>query len=143
MPRLTQFRLKIVFEFESIINLQINYLTHITAYECKDEGFFPHTKSCKKYFWCLAVPGSGMVAHTFTCPQGLYFNSLTDGCDFRRNVDCEGKDDTEEDSDDSQASSSIATTAKTTSSSNGGGETLEDVLEQIKSAGTYENICLT
>ena len=124
-----------MFEFESIINLQINYLTHITAYECKDEGFFPHTKSCKKYFWCLAVPGSGMVAHTFTCPQGLYFNSLTDGCDFRRNVDCEGKDDTEEDSDDSQASSSIATTAKTTSSSNGGGETLEDVLEQIKSAG--------
>ena len=43
------------------------------AYECKDEGFFPHTTSCKKYFWCLDVPGSGMVAHTFTCPQGNLF----------------------------------------------------------------------
>ena len=75
-----------------------------------------------------------MVAHTFTCPQGLYFNSLTDGCDFRRNVDCEGKDDTEEDSEDT--ASSAATTAKTTASSaDGGSETLEDVLAQIKSAG--------
>ena len=82
----------------------------------------------------MAVPGSGMVAHTFTCPQGLYFNSLTDGCDFRRNVDCEGKDDTEEDSEDT--ASSAATTAKTTASSaDGGSETLEDVLAQIKSAG--------
>ena len=74
-----------------------------------------------------------MVAHTFTCPQGLYFNSLTDGCDFRRNVDCEGKDDTEEDAEDNETS---ATTAKTTATNaNGGGETLEDVLAQIKSAG--------
>ena len=74
-----------------------------------------------------------MVAHTFTCPQGLYFNSLTDGCDFRRNVDCEGKDDTEEDVEDKGTS---ATTSKTTASNaNGGGETLEDVLAQIKSAG--------
>ena len=115
-----------------------NYLIQKTAYECKDEGFFPHTKSCKKYFWCLAVPGSGMVAHTFTCPQGLYFNSLTDGCDFRRNVDCEGKDDTEEDVEDSETS---ATTSKTTASyANGGGETLEEVPAQIKSAGktTFE-----
>ena len=74
-----------------------------------------------------------MVAHTFTCPQGLYFNSLTDGCDFRRNVDCEGKDDTEEDVEEKETS---ATTSKTTASNaNGGGETLEDVLAQIKSAG--------
>ena len=29
-----------------------------------------------------------MVAHTFTCPTGLYFNTLTDGCDFLRNVEC-------------------------------------------------------
>merc|ERR1712154_314622 len=21
------------------------------AFECKDEGFFPHSSSCKKYFW--------------------------------------------------------------------------------------------
>jgi len=25
----------------------------------------------------------GLVAHTFTCPRGLFFNSITDGCDFR------------------------------------------------------------
>ena len=33
-----------------------------------------------------------MVAHTFSCPQGLYFNQVTDGCDFLRNVDCGDKD---------------------------------------------------
>ena len=33
-----------------------------------------------------------MVAHTFSCPQGLYFNEITDGCDFLRNVDCGDKD---------------------------------------------------
>ena len=33
-----------------------------------------------------------MVAHTFSCPQGLYFNQITDGCDFLRNVDCGDKD---------------------------------------------------
>ncbi len=36
-----------------------------------------------------------MVAHTFTCPTGLFYSTLTDGCDFRRNVDCEGKDEKE------------------------------------------------
>ena len=36
-----------------------------------------------------------MVAHTFTCPTGLFFNTLTDGCDFRRNVDCGDKEDKE------------------------------------------------
>lgn len=50
---------------------------------CRDEGFFPHTSNCKKYFWCVEVLGTGIIAHTFTCPEGLFFNSLTDGCDFR------------------------------------------------------------
>ena len=36
-----------------------------------------------------------MVAHTFSCPQGLFFNQITDGCDFLRNVNC-GDKDTEE-----------------------------------------------
>ena len=36
-----------------------------------------------------------MVAHTFSCPQGLFFNEITDGCDFLRNVNC-GDKDTEE-----------------------------------------------
>ena len=82
-----------------------------------------------------------MVAHTFTCPQGLYFNSLTDGCDFRRNVDCEGKDDTEED-----AESTEGTTSRTTSASTKSGdepETLEDVLAQIKAAGNVQMIFST
>ncbi|CAB4054658.1 E3.2.1.14 [Lepeophtheirus salmonis] len=61
------------------------------SFVCTDEGFFPHTKSCKKYYWCLEAAGVGMVAHTFTCPQGLFFNSLTDGCDFKRNVECGDK----------------------------------------------------
>jgi hypothetical protein len=33
-----------------------------------------------------------MVAHTFSCPQGLFFNEITDGCDFLRNVECGDKD---------------------------------------------------
>ena len=111
-------------------------LIYFIAYECKDEGFFPHTKSCKKYFWCLAVPGSGMVAHTFTCPQGLYFNSLTDGCDFRRNVDCEGKDDTEEEEDKTTASTTTRTTSSSSNANPGEAETLEDVLAQINEADT-------
>ena len=106
------------------------------AYTCKDEGFFPHTTSCKKYFWCLDVPGSGMVAHTFTCPQGLYFNSLTDGCDFRRNVDCEGKDEKEEEEDDAPASTTSKPKSSKPSKSGNEPETLEDVLSAIKEAGT-------
>ena len=74
-----------------------------------------------------------MVAHTFTCPQGLYFNSLTDGCDFRRNVDCDGKDETEEEDEKPSSTTARTTAAKPTKS--GEPETLEDVLEQIKSAG--------
>ena len=74
-----------------------------------------------------------MVAHTFTCPQGLYFNSLTDGCDFRRNVDCEGKDDTEEDPEES--TTTRTTQAEKSSTKSGEGESLEDVLSAIKEAG--------
>lgn len=58
------------------------------AFECKDEGFFPNPKECKKYFWCLDAPGLGLVAHRFTCPAGLFFNVLTDSCDYARNVPC-------------------------------------------------------
>jgi len=62
------------------------------VFECKNEGFFPDPSTCKKYFWCLDTPSQGMVAHTFSCPQGLYFNTITDGCDFLRNVNCGDKD---------------------------------------------------
>jgi len=65
------------------------------GFKCRGEGFFGHPTSCKKYYWCLDTPNEGTVAHTFSCPKGLYFNEYTDGCDFLRNVDCAGKDTTE------------------------------------------------
>ena len=68
--------------------------------------------------------------------SGLYFNSLTDGCDFRRNVDCDGKDETEEE--DEQPSSTTSRTTAAKPKKPGEPETLEDVLEAIKDAGlTY------
>jgi chitinase len=105
-------------------------------FTCVSEGFFPHAKSCKKYYWCLEAAGLGMVAHTFTCPTGLYFSTLTDGCDFRRNVDCGDKDDKE------------AQATTTTPSPNGSEDnsqesdddvedpkSLKELLAEIKSAG--------
>lgn len=59
-------------------------------FKCEDEGFFPHPRDCKKYFWCLDSGPSnlGIVPHQFTCPSGLVFNKLTDSCDYTRNVAC-------------------------------------------------------
>ncbi|XP_076290346.1 uncharacterized protein LOC143213900 isoform X3 [Lasioglossum baleicum] len=61
-----------------------------TDFKCEDEGFFPHPRDCKKYFWCLdSGPGGlGVVAHQFTCPSGLVFNKAADSCDYPRNVIC-------------------------------------------------------
>ncbi|CAH1179462.1 unnamed protein product [Phaedon cochleariae] len=62
------------------------------AFKCEDEGFFQHPKDCKKYFWCLSGAGdSGIVAHAFTCPAGLYFNKAADSCDYSQNVLCNKK----------------------------------------------------
>lgn len=64
----------------------------MTAFKCEDEGFFPHPKDCKKYYWCLSGAGdSGIVAHQFTCPAGLYFNKAADSCDYSQNVFCNKK----------------------------------------------------
>ncbi|XP_049784053.1 serine-rich adhesin for platelets-like [Schistocerca cancellata] len=62
-------------------------------FKCKDEGFFPHPRDCKKYFWCLDSGPSnlGIVAHQFTCPSGLFFNKAADSCDYARNVVCNKK----------------------------------------------------
>ncbi|XP_077298658.1 uncharacterized protein LOC143919933 isoform X2 [Arctopsyche grandis] len=64
-----------------------------TDFKCEEEGFFPHPRDCKKYFWCLESGPSnlGIVAHQFTCPSGLYFNKAADSCDFARNVLCNTK----------------------------------------------------
>lgn len=62
-------------------------------FECQDEGFFKNPKDCKKYFWCLdSGPANlGIVAHAFTCPSGLYFNTKTEACDYPENVSCKVK----------------------------------------------------
>lgn len=57
-------------------------------FKCEDEGFFPHPRDCKKYFWCLDSPNLGIVAHQFSCPSGLVFNKQSDSCDYARNVVC-------------------------------------------------------
>lgn len=59
-------------------------------FKCEDEGFFPNPRDCKKYFWCLDSGPSnlGVVAHPFSCPSGLVFNTQTDSCDYTRNVVC-------------------------------------------------------
>ncbi|CAL1282555.1 unnamed protein product [Larinioides sclopetarius] len=63
------------------------------AFECEDEGFFNNPTDCKKYFWCLDSGPSnlGLVAHSFTCPSGLYFNKNRDSCDYAANVVCRVK----------------------------------------------------
>ncbi|RZB39353.1 mucin-22, partial [Asbolus verrucosus] len=56
------------------------------VFKCEDEGFYPHPKDCKKYFWCLSGPGElGIIAHQFTCP------AAADSCDYTRNVLCNKK----------------------------------------------------
>ncbi|KAL0272491.1 UNVERIFIED_CONTAM: hypothetical protein PYX00_005436 [Menopon gallinae] len=77
-------------------------------FTCKEEGFFPHPRDCKKYFWCLdSGPSSlGIVAHQFTCPSGLVFNKISDSCDYARNVICKNKPET--------TTSSTTTTTTTT-----------------------------
>jgi len=44
----------------------------VTDFICEEDGFFPHPRDCKKYFWCLDSGSSnlGIVAHQFTCPAG-------------------------------------------------------------------------
>lgn len=79
----------------------------------------------------MEAAGLGMVAHTFTCPGGLYFNVLTDGCDFKRNVDCGGKD-TE---DAPPSSTTTATPQSAEDDSEEDPQSLKDILSSIKAAG--------
>ena len=78
-----------------------------------------------------------MIAHTFTCPQGLYFNSITDGCDFRRNVDCEGKDDSEEKKSKKSKPSTTESSFSFDNEDDSEEQTVEEILEKIKNAGNF------
>lgn len=68
-------------------------MVSLSDFKCEDEGFFPHPRDCKKYFWCLSSGPSelGIIAHQFTCPSGLYFNKAADSCDYTQNVICNKK----------------------------------------------------
>lgn len=80
------------------------------AFTCKDEGFFPNPKDCRTYFWCLdSGPANlGIVAHSFTCPSGLLFNTATEGCDYPDKVACKNKKPAK------QSAASTSTTTTTT-----------------------------
>jgi len=114
------------------------------AFKCRGEGFFPHPVSCKKYYWCLDDPNQGSVAHTFSCPQGLYFNPITDGCDFLRNVNCGDKEIKETVTKKSTQSTS-KTTAKLEETDDEDNDvedpkSLQDILDIVKAAGGVEGL---
>ena len=79
-----------------------------------------------------------MVAHTFSCPQGLFFNQITDGCDFLRNVNCGDKDTTESETiaskeDEEDNEDDIETEEEDEVEDP---KSLKDILQIVKDAGT-------
>ena len=86
-----------------------------------------------------------MVAHTFSCPQGLFFNQITDGCDFLRNVEC-GDKDTEEpepvkkDPVKSAEPSSPIVDSEEDEDDVEDPKSLKDILEIVKAAGLWLNM---
>merc|ERR1712032_976226 len=93
-----------------------------------------HPSSCKKYYWCLDTPNQGMVAHTFSCPQGLFFNQITDGCDFLRNVNCGDKDTEETENDE------VLSEADNEEEDVEDPKSLKDILQIVKAAGGIEGL---
>jgi len=82
-----------------------------------------------------------MVAHTFSCPQGLFFNEFTDGCDFLRNVNCGDKDTTEVDkSDGTDKETSEASDSDEEEPEEEDPKSLKDILELVKAAGGVEGL---
>ena len=85
------------------------------------------------------------MAHTFSCPQGLFFNQITDGCDFLRNVEC-GDKDTEEpepvkkDPVKSAESSSTIVDSEEDEDDVEDPKSLKDILEIVKAAGLWLNV---
>jgi chitinase len=114
------------------------------GFQCRSEGFFSHPTSCKKYYWCLDTPTEGPVAHTFSCPKGLYFNQISDGCDFLRNVDCGDRDIKETEKTEAEKEA-IASGAESVESDEDDDEeedpkSLKNILELVKAAGGVEGV---
>jgi len=85
-----------------------------------------------------------MVAHTFSCPQGLFFNQITDGCDFLRNVNC-GDKDTEEteakkESSEEEETEEVNSEADNEEEDVEDPKSLKDILEIVKAAGGIEGL---
>ena len=80
-----------------------------------------------------------MVAHTFSCPQGLYFNQITDGCDFLRNVDCGDKDISEPEPKKSKSAieSNSISDEEDDEDDVEDPKSLKDILEIVKAAGMF------
>ena len=76
-----------------------------------------------------------MVAHTFSCPQGLYFNEITDGCDFLRNGDCGSKDIQELETKKEDIPVNESTKAEDEDEDIEDPKSLKDILEIVKAAG--------
>jgi hypothetical protein len=61
-------------------------------FKCPDDfGFYPHSRSCDKYWKC-----DGGVAELKTCGNGLAFDAsddkyLTENCDYLHNVHCDDR----------------------------------------------------
>ena len=84
-----------------------------------------------------------MVAHTFSCPQGLFFNQITDGCDFLRNVECGDKDTEEKQPEKKDPVKSTETSSVEVEEDEDDVEdpkSLKDILEIVKAAGQWTKI---
>merc|ERR1719334_2498360 len=81
-----------------------------------------------------------MVAHTFSCPKGLYFNEITDGCDFLRNVDCGDKDIKEENDEIEEASEEDSDESSDDDSDDEDSKSLKNILRLVKDAGGVEGL---
>ena len=77
---------------------------------------------------------------TVHIPQGLFFNQITDGCDFLRNVNC-GDKDTEETPEKKETSEEIENEEVLSEAENEEEDvedpkSLKDILEIVKAAGS-------
>ncbi|XP_035786938.1 probable endochitinase [Anopheles albimanus] len=54
---------------------------------CPDNGYYVDPSNCGVYYRCIPR-GVFVSVWKYTCPQGLYFNTIKLGCDYPANVRC-------------------------------------------------------